>query len=266
MRGTRGFTLIELLTVITIIAILAAMLFPLYGRARDAGRASSCLSNMAQIAKAVRMYVNEWDDTYPTNRLNATNELVADIPLAAIDPTSGQPVSPVGRTWVEGLYRYIERVGETKSTESVWKCPSARDMSFPADSPTAASTYAINYNLLERPEAASRLPASTMLLREMDRLCGSVCRGRPSNPTQAVSLQNRPVAAFLTDTDAEMGASIVCKSQLHPPGSQIAFTDGHVKKFPTGLMPPDAQLEWDSVTEQWWNSVSAGRKLIAVNP
>ncbi|MDI9584136.1 MAG: prepilin-type N-terminal cleavage/methylation domain-containing protein, partial [Acidobacteriota bacterium] len=45
----KGFTLIELLVVIAIIAILAAILFPVFARAREKARQSSCLSNAKQI-------------------------------------------------------------------------------------------------------------------------------------------------------------------------------------------------------------------------
>lgn len=58
----RGFTLIELLVVIAIIAILAAILFPVFARAREAARATSCRSNIKQIATAVRMYCQDYDE------------------------------------------------------------------------------------------------------------------------------------------------------------------------------------------------------------
>jgi prepilin-type N-terminal cleavage/methylation domain-containing protein len=44
----RGFTLIELLVVIAIIAILAAILFPVFAKAREKARQTSCLSNEKQ--------------------------------------------------------------------------------------------------------------------------------------------------------------------------------------------------------------------------
>jgi prepilin-type N-terminal cleavage/methylation domain-containing protein/prepilin-type processing-associated H-X9-DG protein len=63
----RGFTLIELLVVIAIIAILAAILFPVFARAREKARQTSCLSNMKQIALSVDMYLQDYDTCYPMN-------------------------------------------------------------------------------------------------------------------------------------------------------------------------------------------------------
>lgn len=65
----RGFTLIELLVVIAIIAILAAILFPVFARARESARKTSCLSNMKQIGLAAMMYVQDYDTTFPDSRL-----------------------------------------------------------------------------------------------------------------------------------------------------------------------------------------------------
>ncbi|MFO7947237.1 MAG: DUF1559 domain-containing protein [Armatimonadota bacterium] len=59
-----AFTLIELLVVIAIIAILAAILFPVFARAREKARQSSCLSNMKQIALALEMYAQDYDERY----------------------------------------------------------------------------------------------------------------------------------------------------------------------------------------------------------
>jgi prepilin-type N-terminal cleavage/methylation domain-containing protein/prepilin-type processing-associated H-X9-DG protein len=57
----RGFTLIELLVVIAIIAILAAILFPVFAKAREKARQSSCLSNCKQIGLAVLQYIQDYD-------------------------------------------------------------------------------------------------------------------------------------------------------------------------------------------------------------
>ncbi len=60
-----GFTLIELLVVIAIIAILAAILFPVFARAREKARQTSCLSNMKQLTLGMLMYVQDYDETVP---------------------------------------------------------------------------------------------------------------------------------------------------------------------------------------------------------
>jgi len=60
----RGFTLIELLVVIAIIAILAAILFPVFARAREKARAASCQSNLKQIVLALKMYLQDYDETF----------------------------------------------------------------------------------------------------------------------------------------------------------------------------------------------------------
>jgi prepilin-type N-terminal cleavage/methylation domain-containing protein/prepilin-type processing-associated H-X9-DG protein len=57
-----GFTLIELLVVIAIIAILASILFPVFGRARENARRSSCQSNLKNIGLGLMMYAQDYDE------------------------------------------------------------------------------------------------------------------------------------------------------------------------------------------------------------
>ena len=64
-RLLKGFTLIELLVVIAIIAILAAILFPVFAKAREKARQSSCASNLKQIGLAQKQYTQDYDEKNP---------------------------------------------------------------------------------------------------------------------------------------------------------------------------------------------------------
>ena len=64
-RQRFGFTLIELLVVIAIIAILAAVLFPVFSKAREKARQTTCASNLKQIGLALSEYVQDYDEYWP---------------------------------------------------------------------------------------------------------------------------------------------------------------------------------------------------------
>ena len=61
-QTNKAFTLIELLVVIAIIAILAAILFPVFARAKEAAKKTSCLSNLYQIGIGWQLYDSDNDD------------------------------------------------------------------------------------------------------------------------------------------------------------------------------------------------------------
>jgi len=101
-----GFTLIELLVVIAIIAILAAILFPIFATAKKTAKKAGCASNLKQIAYAYRMYLDDYNDTYPSNNCGAHLFLV----------------EPYMRS---RKYKH----GSATWANSVWLCPSAgKDM------------------------------------------------------------------------------------------------------------------------------------------
>ena len=96
LRGSRpeaGFTLIELLVVIAIIAILAAILFPVFGTAREAARRGTTISNMRQLYQGVSQY--ELDNRHYPEFLFGP----------AINSTTGLPSA-------EGPYYTPEQVGQ----------------------------------------------------------------------------------------------------------------------------------------------------------
>ncbi len=87
----RGFTLIELLVVIAIIAILAAILFPVFAKAREKARQSSCLNNQRQIAVAILMYAQDHDEVLPDHS-NVWPEINVDRNILMC-PTKGKKVA-----------------------------------------------------------------------------------------------------------------------------------------------------------------------------
>ncbi len=68
-----AFTLIELLVVIGIIALLAALLLPVLGRAKEAGRATACISNLHEIGIALQIYVDGNNNRLPVMRDRSTD-------------------------------------------------------------------------------------------------------------------------------------------------------------------------------------------------
>jgi prepilin-type N-terminal cleavage/methylation domain-containing protein len=86
MKRKRAFTLIELLVVIAIIAILAAILFPVFAKAREKARMSSCTSNLKQLALACLQYVQDYDEHYPGGWCGGGGSTQQLMCMAAIQP------------------------------------------------------------------------------------------------------------------------------------------------------------------------------------
>lgn len=136
VRRVSGFTLVELLTVVAIIALLASILFPVFARARENARRSSCQSNLKQLGLAVLMYVGDYDERLPGSSAND---------------------SQVTKIWTR-LDAYLKNA-------QIIVCPSAV--------PRGASSYGYNYSpLCTDPDSGCRLisqianPAQTVLFTD----------------------------------------------------------------------------------------------------
>ncbi len=102
--------MIELLVVIVIIAILAAILLPVFARARENARRSSCSSNLKQIGVGVIQYAQDYDERMPSGRMSENN------------------ADNIGGAWPILLQPYIKSL-------QVFACPSnTRNSAFMNDS------------------------------------------------------------------------------------------------------------------------------------
>lgn len=110
----RGFTLIELLVVIAIIAILASILFPVFARARENARRSSCASNLKQLGLAWHQYLQDYDGHNPWLESNAQNYAVAPVDMT---PVFGNLYTAGAVGWTDEIYPYVK-------SKQIYKCPS----------------------------------------------------------------------------------------------------------------------------------------------
>lgn len=122
MKSTRqrsGFTLIELLVVIAIIAILAAILFPVFARAREAARKSSCQSNLKQLTLAIKMYMDDFGQSLPSSKIRMGTTYTQSDPTfcTTVGDLNATSLAPNAQTIATALKTYV------KSRE-MWLCPS----------------------------------------------------------------------------------------------------------------------------------------------
>jgi len=119
IRKEKGFTLIELLVVIAIIAILAAILFPVFAKAREAARATSCLSNMKQLGLAFQMYATE-NEYFP----NSSMPLWWAVGEGSGEGYTGHLVCDATLIEVAKVNSIKQQLAPYVKSENMWKCPS----------------------------------------------------------------------------------------------------------------------------------------------
>jgi len=211
-----GFTLIELLVVIAIIAILAAILFPVFAKAREKARQTSCLSNNKQIGNALAMYVMDYE-AYPMM-------------------SSPSSMSPRTR-WVDYIYPYV------KNTQ-VFVCNSADQAilgkSFAHDATQRYGGYGFNYQYLGNSrfpwtatDALIEAPAQTIALADTAGVNGGIAGQYTLDPPLTSARGSGKASGYYGD-GAECGGPDGCRSvpaARHNGQVNVTFADGHAKSL-----------------------------------
>ena len=211
----RAFTLIEILVVIAIIALLAGLLFPVFARAREEGRKTSCASNMKQLGIAFQQYTQDSRGKYPLagqfgNWLPGSGTWVAgDTANPIADLTTQEPNGNKANIEAGALFPYV------KST-AVYICPSNKD------GEAKSLSYSMNCAVAALSSSRIRSPGDIVLLVDEEKandayffavsdgpanLAGSTAAGNPTNSSDALT-------------------------KKHNGGGNLLFADGHVKFFP----------------------------------
>lgn len=259
-----GFTLIELLVVIAIIAILAAILFPVFAQAREKARQTSCLSNTKQVALAMLMYSQDYDELMPLGTTQGENgQWYWNFNLAV--PWDWRPDVAVGdgrltaaaNHWGNSTQPYMKNYG-------LWACPSGIPTSVRADlegaakKPFATISYTFNGLLSQYSQAGIATPASLPLLWEgrgkvqikgfaltvPALICqqtgiGTTCAYIPGHSGCSTSKNGETSAWFGINT-----------AWVHTGGMNFALSDGHSKWRRLGgtLSPGDTDYTVDPFT------------------
>jgi prepilin-type N-terminal cleavage/methylation domain-containing protein/prepilin-type processing-associated H-X9-DG protein len=251
--ANKGFTLIELLVVIAIIALLAAILFPVFARARENARKSSCANNLKQIGLGIAQYTQDFDEQFILGgwSVGGTNP-----PLSDSNP---------GR-WYAMLYPY------TKSRQ-VFICPSRNNYApgFSNGVPTNAGGYGLNQNIIGYNGASRALadipkPAETSMCVDTAQLQDAAAT--EYDTLKYVNMQTGPSdwqwrpptswtggAQYPGTCDATSRDSCRRPVPRHMEGMNVSYVDGHVKwvsatnffgPLPTGWAYGDSRNHWDN--------------------
>jgi prepilin-type N-terminal cleavage/methylation domain-containing protein/prepilin-type processing-associated H-X9-DG protein len=215
----KGFTLIELLVVIAIISILAAVLFPVFAKAREKARQTSCLNNEKQLALGMMQYVQDYDEIFPTPQPTAWSS------------------NPTEAVWAQCIYPYVKSYG-------VYACP---------DDPNASGipladnlcSYQFNQCLVggDGSHTASPITGQSYAGNGLSNIAAPTSvilfneNGFEGTGINCCAISNANATNYL-GVNGVYGAYL-CASTWHSNGTCMAFVDGHVKWYSgaDGVLP-----------------------------
>lgn len=225
-RRKAAFTLIELLVVIAIIAILAAILFPVFGRARENARRSSCQSNLKQIGLGLMQYTQDYDEKF-------------------ILPQAKYPYT---RPWTESNhFGWADKVQPYIKSVQILQCPSEENMPNADPENVGYTDYYFNFGLTVYDSAAGTQvgrPISLLTNPSLTIMNGEIASSNAQNglPKYVNSSSDGYKCSGLIIGSAA-GAGNCGDAALdrtaavrHLDGANYSFADGHVKWCKPGIV------------------------------
>jgi prepilin-type N-terminal cleavage/methylation domain-containing protein len=240
MKISTGFTLIELLVVIAIIAILAAILFPVFAKAREKARQTSCLSNMKQLGLAFQMYATDWNETLPLRKHSGTG------PHPPVCKDTAANRWDRCWTWVPLIYPYVRNRG-------LYSCPSWSTVGWQIHRyhvgltpPPLPESYCLpRCNPVHSPKSASnRCQVCNRICASRRNRCPYIANNKyslklaeveaPANQILLVELKighalNCILASFHSYWRNQYAGPGNASKHPHNDGDNYAFHDGHAK-------------------------------------
>jgi prepilin-type N-terminal cleavage/methylation domain-containing protein/prepilin-type processing-associated H-X9-DG protein len=229
----KGFTLIELLVVIAIIALLAAILFPVFARARENARKSSCMNNLKQIGLGLAQYTQDYDEMITRGWYGSGN--------------GGSNATDTYK-WMDCIYPYVK-------SEQIFRCPS---MTFPVTNSCGTNTgyrfrNGCNYGSYAGSTAywGQANPGGPMLktLSDIEDAAGTilVAEGNGNFEIAWQAVANNPTANATANppTFGEARAR-------HLGMGVVAFVDGHVKAMTVDQMGQISTKPGYTNYLKWW--------------
>ncbi len=231
-RAASAFTLIELLVVIAIIAILAAILFPVFARARENARRSSCQSNLKQLSLGVLQYVQDYDEKFPLRQSGTNN--------GQNNWFWGQTIMPYVKS--AQLYECPSYTNTYANQQSYYGVTSAANPPV-GNQYGALTSYGMNEQII--PNSVGTSLASLTHVSELLMLADTT---RQVVPGQSLGYDPNPTAGTGTDLGHFGHHSVFYTSGVDSTGpdcrhlstTDVAFADGHVKsmQFPAVYAVP----------------------------
>jgi len=215
-----AFTLIELLVVIAIIGILASLLLPALGRAKAAGRKTSCISRHKQWNLALVMYADDNDGVVPRESF---------IPAGTIiNPWTQVQNALAGDVWYNALPKTIAGRRAADYAPSIvrpdfydqnklFHCPTALFPKNAGTDPIAYFSIAMNSKLILRPFTTMRLDSiqqTSATVTFLDNRLPDEVKVHPAQVTNDLGQPSAYATRFVT---------------RHLQSGTLAFADGHVE-------------------------------------